>query len=271
MPNPNHQKFNRNLVNQRGASSGANKIPSNIMCNVCRGRKHQSQFAGRQLGKFNSYNKAFLRDPNSIKVTCKDCTAQQTTELTCCVCSVTKPLNGFAKSQRKNPDQARCIDCVNKDLETEPNIAPSSDESGSADFSEPDSDFDDWETPTPPTKFTPKKPSPSAAIAKPAKNEESDPDFDDNFAALTVADKKENEHEWQVAGKSKDSNASSSSTMRTKKSGWAKVAKVPTSKAARWGEDAEESNILEYPTATYGKNKGGAFNHRLVDLEDNRN
>lgn len=136
------------------------------MCNVCRGRKHQSQFAGRQLSKFSSYNKAcwfspsppntapssyaliqlltilVLRDPNSVKVTCKDCTAQQTTKLTCCVCSETKLLDGFAKSQRKNPDQARCKDCVNKDLETEPNIAPSSDESGSAELSEPDSDFD---------------------------------------------------------------------------------------------------------------------------------
>lgn len=125
----------------------------------------------------------------------------------------------------------------------------------------------DWETPTPPTKFTPKKPGSSAAIAKPAGKKESHPDLDDNFAALAVADK-ENDHDWQVAGKSKNSNAS---TMRSKKSDWARVAKVPTSKAARWGEDAEESNnILEYPTATYGKGKG-AFNHRLVDLEDNKN
>jgi len=121
----------------------------------------------------------------------------------------------------------------------------------------------DWETPTPPTKFTPKKSGPSAAIAK--STEESHSDLDDNFAALAVADKKGDENEWQVAGKSKNSSAS---TMRSKKSDWARVAKVPTSKAARWGEDVEkDSSIMEYPN---GKGKG-VFNHRLVDLEDNRN
>ncbi|PWW77588.1 hypothetical protein C7212DRAFT_314700 [Tuber magnatum] len=270
MPKPNYQKVNRNFVNQRGASSGANKVPSNIACNVCRVKKNQSQFAGRQLSKFSSYNKAFVRDPNSVKVTCKDCTARQTTDLTCCVCSSTKPLKDFAKSQRKTPDQARCMDCVNKDLETEPNIVPSSDESASPYLSEPDSDFDDWETPTPPTKFTSKKLSPS--VAKPAANEESHPSLDDDFAALTVADRKENENEWHVAGNSRNSNAavrnsdSSASATRPKKSGWAKAPKIPKAKATRWGEGAEE-NILDYSTTTTDGTSKGAFNNRLIELD----
>ncbi|KAG0128870.1 hypothetical protein HOY82DRAFT_565410 [Tuber indicum] len=274
MPNQNYKKINRNLVNQRGTSSGSNKIPATIICNVCHSKKHQSEYAGRQLSKFTVYNKAFVRDPKSVKVTCKDCTAQQTTNLTCCVCSETMPLEKFAKSQRKTPDQARCIDCVNQDLKTEPDIAPSSDEASSAYLSEPGSDFDDWENPTPPPKPTFKRPGPSAAAAKPAAKEDSHPAFD-NFAALAVTDRKENEHEWQLAGNSKNSSAtarnisdSSAPTMRSKKSGWAKVAKVPTAKAAKWGEVAAEENILEYPTPTSGKNKG-AFNNRLIDLGDN--
>ncbi|RPA97140.1 hypothetical protein L873DRAFT_1771828 [Choiromyces venosus 120613-1] len=268
MPNPNHQRLNRNLVNQRGSSSGSNTgAPTSITCNVCHRKKPQSSFAGRQLGKFTSYNKAFVRDPGSVKVTCKDCTTQQTTELTCCVCSSTKPLDAFAKNQRKIPDQARCKDCVNRDLETELDFLPSSE--GSEGFSEPDSDFDDWETPSVPAKSAPKKPT--VAVASPAAKEKSH-NLDDDFATLSFTDKKENENDWQLAGISRNTRNNSDSSASTKrsdvkKSGWAKVTKVPPSRAARWGEDAEKSNILEYPSAGHGKKKG-AFNNRLVDLGD---
>ncbi|CUS08734.1 unnamed protein product [Tuber aestivum] len=291
MPKPNYQKVNRNFVNQRGASSGANKYVSAVFALVHLILGPISSFSPLSIRSARSDAdeshagsppaslaiKLVIRDPNSVKVTCKDCTARQTTDLTCCVCSSTKPLTGFAKSQRKNPDNARCMDCVNKDLETEPNIAPSSDESDSPCFSEPDSDFDvkrdpfpDWETPTPPTKFTSKKQSPP--VAKPAANEKSHPSLDDDFAALAVADKKENENQWRVAGNSKISNPSrssdsSASTARLGKSGWAKAPKIPKAKATRWGEDAEETNILDYSTTTQSTTKG-SFNNRLIELDD---
>lgn len=54
-----------------------------------------------------------LTDP---KTTCKTCTPQQVTELTCCNCEKTKGLTHFAKNQRKNPDAARCMKCVQRGL-----------------------------------------------------------------------------------------------------------------------------------------------------------
>ena len=62
-----------------------------------------------------------MSDP---KTTCRTCTPQQTTELNCCICNKTKGLTSFAKNQRKNPDTARCINCVNYCLDTEPDYEP---------------------------------------------------------------------------------------------------------------------------------------------------
>lgn len=76
------------------------------------------------------YKNVVTRNPASVNVTCKVCTPAQTVELTCYICDTTKGLEGFAKNQRKDPDRARCLKCVNKVLETEPDLTPpaSSDE-----------------------------------------------------------------------------------------------------------------------------------------------
>jgi hypothetical protein len=60
-----------------------------------------------------------MKDP---KTTCKTCTPQQTTELRCCICETTKGLQDFAKNQRKNPDVARCIECVQMHVGMEPGV-----------------------------------------------------------------------------------------------------------------------------------------------------
>ncbi|KAI5855997.1 Stc1 domain-containing protein [Tricharina praecox] len=114
----------RNLVNQRqkgvnvGNSGGG--VPNEITCYVCKKKKPKSQYANRQIQRFadticNVYAPAgrTLTDP---KTTCKTCTPQQVTELTCCNCEKTKGLTHFAKNQRKNPDAARCMKCVQRGL-----------------------------------------------------------------------------------------------------------------------------------------------------------
>lgn len=91
----------------------------------------------------------------SIKATCKTCTPGQTTELRCCICNHDKGLDRFSKNQRKNPDTARCIaygsrayiyklcysrpstnvvehSCVEKHLDTEPDVTPPSSDSYSS-------------------------------------------------------------------------------------------------------------------------------------------
>lgn len=57
-------------------------------------------------------------------MTCKTCTPGQTTELHCYICDKTYGLDKFAKNQRKDPDKARCTKCVDKVLETEPDMSP---------------------------------------------------------------------------------------------------------------------------------------------------
>lgn len=59
---------------------------------------------------------------DSVHVTCTLCTAGQTVELKCYVCDKVKGLHEFAKNQRKDPDNARCIKCVDSDITAEPDL-----------------------------------------------------------------------------------------------------------------------------------------------------
>ncbi|KAK6510103.1 hypothetical protein TWF481_004816 [Arthrobotrys musiformis] len=150
MPPPQLPKVGKNLYNQglgKGANSGGRvQQPENILCCVCHRLKPQSQFSTRQLTK----HKGTLYQPTGGKggrpqhrTTCKTCTADQTTELTCIVCGETNGLDHFAKTQRKNPDTARCKNCINMQADIDPNLAvPDSDEYASSDDSEDEVDFD---------------------------------------------------------------------------------------------------------------------------------
>lgn len=123
--------------------------------------KAKGQYANRQLQKYTSFSKGceyslapqkhnpgkmeihivqlfavvfpllivrspVTRNAGLIQVTCKTCTPGQTTELTCYICDTTKGLDEFAKNQRKDPDKARCTKCVNRVLDTEPDMSPPS-------------------------------------------------------------------------------------------------------------------------------------------------
>ncbi|KAF8539996.1 Stc1 domain-containing protein [Trichophaea hybrida] len=175
MPPPHLPPVGRNLVNQRNkkdanVSNGyasfyysyyllsfycseldfihSGGIPNEITCYVCKKSKPRSQYANRQLQKFadtihNPYAPAgrCLTNP---KTTCRTCTPQQTTELTCCICHKTKGLGQFAKNQRKTPTKARCQKCVQMHLDTEPDYEPpDSDEYES--YSEEEDDSDDFD------------------------------------------------------------------------------------------------------------------------------
>ncbi|KAI5818216.1 hypothetical protein BZA77DRAFT_20414 [Pyronema omphalodes] len=120
----------RNLVNQRakvgvtGAINPAGNMPSNITCYVCKKSKPLDQYAKRQAQRFqdtihNPYAPGG-RSKKDPKVTCRDCTPQQTTELKCCICEKVKGLNFFANNQRRNRTEARCIACLSSVLEVEP-------------------------------------------------------------------------------------------------------------------------------------------------------
>ncbi|RPB08305.1 hypothetical protein P167DRAFT_578405 [Morchella conica CCBAS932] len=119
----------RNAFDKKpGAAAGANRdggAPSQIRCAVCKKTKSREEFSNRQLLKFTSYNKGSRttkKDVDSVHVTCTLCTAGQTVELKCYVCDKVKGLHEFAKNQRKDPDNARCIKCVDSDITAEPDL-----------------------------------------------------------------------------------------------------------------------------------------------------
>ncbi|TGZ84553.1 hypothetical protein EX30DRAFT_337067 [Ascodesmis nigricans] len=138
MPPPRQPPIGRNLVNQRTknntVTNRGSALPPKIKCYVCKRDKTIDQYANVQLKRYqdtiyNPYAPAgrCTKDP---KTTCKACTPGQTQELFCHICLQTMKLDKFSKNQRDKPDKARCIKCVERHLDTEP------------DFSPPDSDYD---------------------------------------------------------------------------------------------------------------------------------
>ncbi|KAL8680166.1 MAG: hypothetical protein Q9186_003633 [Xanthomendoza sp. 1 TL-2023] len=52
-------------------------------------------------------------------ITCRACNGGSNYEMTCVICGEPKGLAAFSKAQRKDPDNARCLLCVNEHV-TEP-------------------------------------------------------------------------------------------------------------------------------------------------------
>ncbi|KAK6535259.1 hypothetical protein TWF694_001727 [Orbilia ellipsospora] len=158
MSRPYLPKVDRNLYN-KGSSTGSNvaggkvNYPSLITCCVCHRQKPHSQYSARQLGKFkNSIYQPYApggRVKSDPKSTCKACTPDQTTELTCIVCGETNGLDHFAKTQRKTPDKARCKNCIKQQADTAHDLeVPDSDEYVDSD----DDDEADFDTGVKPSK-----------------------------------------------------------------------------------------------------------------------
>jgi len=144
MPKPYAQsQINRNLVNKRGKTANSNGLPGKIRCRLCKTEKSTiHDFSKTQLRPYQPS----VHNPNpkidNIKAACKSCTGQQTTELTCLRCDNTKPLDKFAKRQRKDPERATCELCMQKIGDTEPDVPMPDSDDYSEEESEEESDFD---------------------------------------------------------------------------------------------------------------------------------
>ncbi|WEW57237.1 hypothetical protein PRK78_002702 [Emydomyces testavorans] len=93
-----------------------------VKCKVCKKIRSQNAFSKRQLEELR---KAMLKCGTTGLdgpgyAGCRNCISHQTVELTCCVCDKTKPLEYFSKTQRRDPDNARCTNCVQGLLDAEP-------------------------------------------------------------------------------------------------------------------------------------------------------
>ncbi|KAK2806556.1 hypothetical protein FQN51_006522 [Onygenales sp. PD_10] len=110
-----YERYNRQLA--------AVRIPDKVKCKFCSKICSSSNFSKRQLEELR---KAMLRNRTTTAINgpgyagCFSCLAGQTSELTCCVCDKTKSLEHFSKNQRRDPDNARCFNCVQGHLELEP-------------------------------------------------------------------------------------------------------------------------------------------------------
>ncbi|KAI8386989.1 hypothetical protein BD560DRAFT_383444 [Blakeslea trispora] len=86
-----------------------------LRCVFCDTDKPLDAFSQTQIAKatFNPYAPPSFNNKKKT-ISCKKCTASQTTHLTCMLCSKTRPLSEFAKSQRRNQEKARCMQCIKK-------------------------------------------------------------------------------------------------------------------------------------------------------------
>ncbi|KAI9820611.1 MAG: hypothetical protein M1827_004980 [Pycnora praestabilis] len=102
------------------------QIPDKIKCKLCKKVKMQSAYSKRQLGDLRTeiFHNGKINTTVTAYVRCRQCTAQQNNELTCIICDEIKPLDGFAKAQRRNADTARCLNCVYMHLSVEPGVEP---------------------------------------------------------------------------------------------------------------------------------------------------
>ncbi|KAI9316746.1 Stc1 domain-containing protein [Dichotomocladium elegans] len=96
-------------------SNDQQPAPKSLKCVFCNQEKRIDAFSKTQVQKatFNPYAPAGWNNKKKT-VVCKQCTAKQTVNLTCMTCTKTKPLEQFAKNQRRHAEKARCLKCMKK-------------------------------------------------------------------------------------------------------------------------------------------------------------
>ncbi|EUC43316.1 hypothetical protein COCMIDRAFT_38734 [Bipolaris oryzae ATCC 44560] len=92
-------------------------LPAKIKCGRCQKNLPQAKFSSKQLTDARRQIKASSQINKSIN--CQNCTGRQVVEVECTMCGKTKGLEDFAKSQRRNPDTAKCFACVEGQLANE--------------------------------------------------------------------------------------------------------------------------------------------------------
>ncbi|KAI8140733.1 hypothetical protein BJV82DRAFT_622298 [Fennellomyces sp. T-0311] len=93
-----------------------------LRCVFCNEEKQLDAFSKTQIAKatYNPYAPpGWNKKPKNI--TCKKCTAKQINSLQCMTCTETKPLEQFAKNQRRHSEKARCLKCMKKREEEDMN------------------------------------------------------------------------------------------------------------------------------------------------------
>ncbi|KAF1989015.1 hypothetical protein K402DRAFT_452288 [Aulographum hederae CBS 113979] len=98
------------------------KLPPKIRCDRCKKHKQESNFSNKQLIELKSaiVTLGAQAGITAAKARCRSCTGQQKTEMYCNFCDATKSLDGFFKTQRRDPDKAKCKVCIQEQLDMDP-------------------------------------------------------------------------------------------------------------------------------------------------------
>ncbi|KAI9497947.1 Stc1 domain-containing protein [Zychaea mexicana] len=113
-----------------------------LQCVFCKEEKPLEEFSEMQVAKatFDLHAPA-LTNVDVKLISCLKCTAPPRETLTCCKCSKTKPLDQFARVQRRNAERPRCLKCMKKHRDEDVN---DSDPDYSSDGSSLSETWDDY-------------------------------------------------------------------------------------------------------------------------------
>ncbi|KAM3578322.1 hypothetical protein VKS41_009264 [Umbelopsis sp. WA50703] len=97
-------------------SNQQDRGPQTYDCMFCKRNLPADAFSKTQLSKatYNPWAPHGYNKKKQQQICCKQCSPGQSSTLTCMVCTKTKPLEGFAKAQRRNAEKARCLICMQK-------------------------------------------------------------------------------------------------------------------------------------------------------------
>ncbi|KAL8834676.1 MAG: hypothetical protein Q9176_007361 [Flavoplaca citrina] len=102
------------------AGGWTNQKAAVTRCKVCHKIQAIGNFSNKQQlhlkQKLAGQHGDKLRSPIAETIVCKKCTPGPNFEMICCICNIPKGLEAFSKAQRKDPDNARCLLCVNDHL-----------------------------------------------------------------------------------------------------------------------------------------------------------
>ncbi|RJE18488.1 hypothetical protein PHISCL_09174 [Aspergillus sclerotialis] len=97
-------------------------LPEKIKCVVCKKVRMHSAFSQRQIDILRDaiwcQGERALSGPGYAR--CRNCTTTSICELRCTVCGKIKGTQFFSKAQRTDRDHARCIACVQRQLDADP-------------------------------------------------------------------------------------------------------------------------------------------------------
>ncbi|OQO12948.1 hypothetical protein B0A48_02412 [Cryoendolithus antarcticus] len=112
------KKNNYSTFLQRSAVSTNIPLPDKIKCLRCDKVKPPASYATirqndlkTKMAQTPGFNAA-----TTPVVPCMMCTGGQVTELECHMCRKWMALTKFAKTQRKNPNRAKCLECINEQI-----------------------------------------------------------------------------------------------------------------------------------------------------------